>query len=145
MPLTSIVTNISLCSSHFMSKKLGVKKFGIIFLGVTILSVGSFFIWKYLFHNIQHIGLEQEVTLYKTDIAVVDMENLQIRVLQFDYGLCPGGMQCIWNGGVMYEVVYQNKISKQIGPRIKIGNLMIKELDTDRNSYSKIIITKDKN
>jgi len=85
------------------------------------------------------VGLGEEFTLHKNQIAYVKNEDLQIKINQF-IGKCPDNMECFWAGAPELNITQDNKTEALLMKSniLNLDRYRITIIDTDMETYVKL-------
>lgn len=66
-----------------------------------------------LIHFKKEAELDQEITLRKSEVAIFPKENLELKIIKFQYSPCPDFAMCVWmDHDVAYELTLNGQVYK---------------------------------
>ena len=91
-----------------------------------------------------HASLGEEFILHENQSAIIENNSFEIKINQFYNSPCPKNAECIWSGvGIAFEYTYQGQTEKGIN-RAQAFGYQTTIIDTDKETYAKLTITKIK-
>ncbi len=93
----------------------------------------------------QYIGLGEEFTLHKNQLAIVKNTDHEITITQFFNSPCPDGAMCLWSGvGITFKHTFKGEVREGLNLLQAFG-YQTTIIDTDHETYAKLKINLPKN
>lgn len=88
------------------------------------------------------VSLGEEFILHVNQVAKLENDDFEIKIVQFFNSPCPPNVKCLWSGvGVAFEYRHGNEVKQGINLSQAFG-YKTTEIESDYETYAKLKLTK---